>query len=212
MSKIKLNNNKVIITNGKASCECCGCKDNFLITDRNVFEITKQEHDQYKKGGTWNCNLNFQIRESVLSVTPPCNSSGGASKTFSVYQEGCAHGFEFSSNGLITYSGLCFGDREDELFLRTEINIRLRYYNDKYYMKVLCVTLTSSGFLGQIFTTEGSLLDDTGLPPTTNCSIDGNNLTVVRRWIPPWSIGGYSEYTNTSTFTLNATFTPKTTI
>jgi hypothetical protein len=219
MATIKLQNGKVITKDGKVSCECCEtiCNESFLIPDRNVFQITKQEHDQYEKGGTWNCDINFQQRESVS--TPQCSAIGGASRTFSTYQKGCSHAFEFFANGLVTYSGPCFGNRTDVFFLRTGIRIQLRYYNNKYYIKIVCVTSSSSfSVLGSTLVSSiEDLRNDTGYPQN-NYSIDGNNLIVVKRWLPYWApgspTGGYPEggYTNTSSLILSATFTPSPTI
>ena len=199
MATIKLQNGKVILTNGKASCTCCGCNESFSITDQNVFEITKLEHDAYKKGGTWNINGNWSGNELVTSQTPNCTSTGNSSVSHSQNLSGCSHYIDFQTNASTTYTGPCFGDFTVNYSFGTNFTVLLKYENEKFYAKYIITSNVSSSELTS---------SPTGYPATVNFSVDGNALVAFGNWSPGWS--GYPGYQNTSSVTISATFTPDT--
>lgn len=199
MPTIKLQNNKVILKNNKASCECCGCNEAFSITDQNVFEITKSEHDAYKKGGTWNINGNWSGNELVTSETPNCTSTGNNSVSHSQSSSGCYHHISFETNASTTYTGPCFGNITTNYSFGTDFNVLLKYENEKFYAKYIIISNVSSSELTS---------SPTGYPATVNFSVDGNTLVAFGNWSPGWA--SYEGYQNTSSVIISATFTPST--
>lgn len=198
MATIKTQNGKVITKDGKVSCECCGCSGAFSITDQNVFQITKEEHDAYKKGGTWNVFVNWFATELVTSQTPNCTSSANDSGSFTGTAIGCFHFVSGDVNGTTTYTGPCFGDITANYSFGNSVQLLLKFENGNYYAKYIVSSnvsnseLTSSPF---------------GYPQTVNFTVDGNTLVAFGDWQPGWS-AIYSGYQNTSSITLTATFTP----
>ena len=197
MATIKLQNGKVITKDGKVSCECCFCNSDFSITDQNVFEITRQEHDAYKRGGTWNFTGNWTANELVTSETPNCTSYGSSSINNSKSSSGCIYNISFQTSASNTYTGPCFGDITVDYSFGTSFTYLLKYENEKFYAKYILDSNVSSSTL------ESS---PTGYPRTVNFSVDGNNLIAFGNWNPGWS--SYSGYQNTSSITISATFTP----
>jgi hypothetical protein len=199
MATIKLKNNKVILKNNNVSCLCCGCKEEFSITDQNVFEITGLEHDAYKKGGTWNIIGNWIGNELVTSETPNCTGIGNDSASHSQNSSGCSHYISFQTNASTTYTGPCFGDRTEDYLIFTNFTVLLKYENEKFYAKYIIRSNVSSSELTS---------SPTGYPATVNFSVDGNTLVAFGNWDPGWR--GYPGYQNTSSITISATFTPDT--
>jgi hypothetical protein len=199
MATIAIQKGKVVLKDGKVSCECCGCNADFSISDQNVFEITKQEYDAYKKGGTWNISSDWVQFESA---NPNCIATGSGSGSVSELGQGCVHSVNGTANASTTYSGDCFGDFTTDYTFGFGITLELgedfsgeaKKYYAKYYAfsNVSDSSLTSS---------------PRGFPANVNFSIDGNNLIAFGNWFPGWE-NSFSGYTNNSTANLTATFTP----
>jgi hypothetical protein len=133
---IKTQGGKVITKDGKVSCECCGCGG--PTSGQNVFEITKQEYDSYKKGGTWNISSDWVQFESA---NPNCIANGTGSGSVSATQSGCVHAVNGTANATTVYTGTCFGNRTENYTFGFGITLELgevlsgetkRYYA-KYY-------------------------------------------------------------------------------
>lgn len=202
MANIALQGGKVILKDGKASCTCCthsGCNEDFSISDQNVFEITKTEHDAYRNGGTWNVSVNWFETELVTSETPNCTSTGNDSGTFSGTTSGCNHFVFGDINGSATYTGPCFGDFTVNYSFGNSVQVLLKFENGKYYAKYVVYSNVSNSELTS---------SPSGYPQTVNFTVDGNALVAFGDWFPGWMY--YSGYQNTSSITLNATFTPNT--
>jgi hypothetical protein len=198
MATIKLQNGKVITKNGKASCECCYCNNEFDINSQNVFEITKEEHNAYRRGGVWNISGIQTLNELVPSQTPICTSNGSDPISYSINKPAsCSYDINFSTNARQTYAGPCFGNRVQEYSFGTTINISLRYINNKFYVKYIINSNVSSSEL-----TSSSF----GYPAVVNFSVDGNQLIAFGNWDPSWR--SYPSYVNTSSITIEAIFTP----
>lgn len=199
MANIALQDGKVVLNDGKASCTCCGCNENFSISDQNVFEITKAEHDAYRNGGTWNVNVNWIQNELVTSQTPNCTSNGNDSGSFSVTASGCSQTVSGNTNASTTYTGPCFGNRTVNYSFNSGITVLLKNENRKYYAKYIVYSNVSNSNLTS---------SPSGYPPTVNFTVDGNILIAFGNWFPGWT--SYGGYQNTSISTLTATFTPNT--
>jgi hypothetical protein len=196
MATIKLQNGKVITKDGKVSCECCYCNSSFEITDQNVFEITKEEHDKYRLGGTWNFTGNFTASELVTSETPNCTGNTNTQINNSMDASGCQHNVNFSTDASFEYTGPCFGDITIDYSFGTNLLVLLKYENQKFYAKYILNSILSSSEI-------------TSSPfgyPTANFSVDGNNLIAFGNWDPSWR--SYPGYQNTSSITISVTFTP----
>jgi hypothetical protein len=200
MATIKLQNGKVITKDGKVSCECCYCNTEFDINSQNVFEITKEEHDSYRKGGVWNFSGNQSLNELVTSQSPNCTSYGYDIISDSINKPAaCSYYINFLTNARQTYTGPCFGDSVQEYFFLTSFFVYLKYENNKFYVKYVILSNVSSSELTS---------SPTGYPAIVNFSVDGNNLIAFGDWDPSWA--SYSGYQNTSSITISVTFTPNT--
>jgi hypothetical protein len=165
---------------------------------QNVFEITKQEYDAYKKGGTWSVSTNWVQFESA---NPNCIANGTGSGSVSATQSGCAHTVNGKANASTTFSGNCGGNFTTNYTFGFGITLELgevlsgetkRYYANYYaFSNVSDSSLTSSL---------------RGFPANVNFDVDGNNLIAFGNWSPAWN--GLPNYTNNSTATLTATFSP----
>jgi len=197
MATIKTQGGKVITKNGKASCECCGCGG--PTSGQNVFEITKQEYDAYKKGGTWNVSSNWVQFESA---NPNCIANGTGAGSVSATREGCVHTVNGAADASTTYSGDCFGDlTQDYIFgfgITLELGEALLGETKKYYAKYYAFSNVSDSSLTS---------SPSGFPANVNFNVDGNNLIAFGNWFPGWN-DSFQGYTNNSTATLTATFIP----
>ena len=197
MATIALQDEKVILKDGKASCTCCGCRENFSISDQNVFEITKEEHNAYRNGGTWNVSVNWNQNELVTSQSPNCTASSSDSGSFSGIASGCNHFVSGNINAETTYSGPCFGDTTSRYTFGSSVRVLLRFENKKYYAKYIVYSNVSNSVLTS---------SPSGYPPNVNFTVDGNSLMAFGNWNPGWA--SYSGYQNNSSITLTATFSP----
>jgi hypothetical protein len=77
--------------------------------------------------------------------------------------------------------------------------VLLKNENKKFYAKYIITSNVSNSELTS---------SPTGYPATVNFSVDGNNLIAFGFWGPSWT--GYPGYQNTSSMTINVTFTPNT--
>jgi hypothetical protein len=196
MATVKLNSDgKVILKNNKVSCECC-VVCNGPTSGVNVFQITKEEYDNYYKGGTWNVSGTVTIQESTSTGNSSNGTSGGS---FSVQSYGCNFSHYESFKSIVTYieNNGTPGDISYQQSYGISYNLGRSGVNFYIY---LCggvpfnegtVTCNNSGGTGQ-----GT--------PTAN--IDGNNIQLISNWLPGWM--GLPGYSNTSTSNLIATFTP----
>jgi hypothetical protein len=94
MATIKTQGGKVILKNGKVSCECCGggapeCNPNLILNQYNTIQISEEKYIQIYNGGTWSISTNFT--EKVIIVRPgstvTCDSDGSGSGSF--FSSGC---------------------------------------------------------------------------------------------------------------------------
>jgi hypothetical protein len=199
MATIKLQSGKVITKEGKVSCSCCGEVCNGPISGQNVFEITKQEYDAYFSGGTWDVSTTWTQFESA---NPNCLANGTGDGNISLVQTGCIHNVAGTADASTTYSGNCFGDTTVNYTFGFGITLELGVDTSnprKYYAKYYAYSNVSNSSLSS---------SPTGYPATVNFNVDGNNLIAFGDWGPGWS--SYSGYTNNSTATLTASFSPNT--
>jgi hypothetical protein len=198
MATIKLQNGKVITKDGKVSCSCCYCNNEFDINSQNVFEITKEEHNAYRRGGVWNISGIQSLNELVSSQTPICTSNGSDLISYSINKsESCSYDINFSTNAQQTYAGPCSGNYTQEYSFETTVNISLRYINKKFYVKYIMNSNVSSSELTS---------SPFGYPAVVDFSVDGNQLIAFGNWNPSWQ--SYPSYVNTSSITIEAIFTP----
>jgi hypothetical protein len=201
MATIKTQNGKVILKNGKVSCECCGeiCDGEFETTDQNVFQISKEQYNAYASGGIWHVSTTWtQIESADPFEDSTITVSGTGSGSVSLFQEGCIH----NVSG-IAISNITFSEDEESYVVQSEfgfgISLSLKIDNStdntKYYAKYIGFSNVSSSELTE---------SPTGYPPNVNFNIDGNNLIAFGDWYPGFS--SFNNYTNNSTATLNATF------
>ena len=190
-------NGKIITKDGNVSCECCGCGG--PTSGQNVFEITKQEYDAYKKGGTWSVSTNWVQFESA---NPNCIANGTGSGSVSELGQGCVHSVNGTANASTTYSGDCFGDitidYEFGFGITLELGIGYASSTPKYYAAYYAFSNVSDSSLTS---------SPSGFPANVDFDVDGNNLIAFGNWFPQWD-GSFPGYTNNSTATLTATFTP----
>lgn len=205
MATIKTKNGKVLLKNGKASCECCEAICNGPTSGQNVFEITNKEYNAYFSGGTWNVSTIWTQIESAQPIDPDnpnCLSNGSGNGNVSLVQTGCIHNVNGTANATATYSGDCSGNFTDNYTFTFGIalNIGISTSNPKkYYAQYYAYSNVSNSSLSS---------SPSGYPATVNFSVDGNNLIAFGNWFPGWRNPDPNKYTNNSTITLTATFTP----
>jgi hypothetical protein len=195
MATIAIQEGKVVLKDGKVSCECCGCNGP-TETGVNIFQITKEEYDNYYKGGTWNISGNIKVSESAADGRSATSNSSG---NFTVESSGCnfEHYETFDNNVTYQYP-------ESEPFVSTfqqpyGIKYSLGKSEGNYYI-YLC---------GGVSLNEAPVecADEGGTGyGTPTAKIDGNNIQLISTWTPGWS--GEPGYVNTTTSNLIATFTP----
>lgn len=176
---------------------CCACPVEAPPSGENWFEITEGEFFDYLNGGTW--NLNGSVNQSE-STGDGWTSSGSASGSASGHSSGCFHSVSGSFPITITYHDP--GEHTSPFTVNMGLDISLQSYYDSgtdtttYYIVISAyVWVVSSGSGG-----------GTGYPPSGSITVDGNSLTTHGVWSPDWA--GNPGYTNSSSGTLTATFTP----
>lgn len=218
---IKRNGDKVILKDGKVSCNCCGpilCPNIFEITDRNVFEITRQEFLQYYNGGIWTINVDEIREESAVDIreTPPTGNSVEAVAQFEFSftmdpftQFSCQKNFVytgFTTNVTLVGTRFVPGGGSEIIYdypWTTTFNFRITTYQNRYYARYVCGTRIATS------TIDGTILDQ----PTTMIA-DGNNLLSNFGIIDIYSAILYQdgdpvhEYANNSTSVITMTFLP----
>jgi hypothetical protein len=196
MATIKRRGGKISLICGKISCKCICCGP---TSGQNVFEITEEEYDSYYKGGTWNVSTNWVQFESA---NPNCIANGTGAGSKSEFQKGCIHSVNGTANATTTYTGNCFGNRTVEyefgFGITLELGIGCESSTPKYYAKYYAFSNVSNSSLTS---------SPRGFPANVDFDVDGNNLIAFGNWFPGWE-NSYSGYTNNSTATLTATFSP----
>jgi hypothetical protein len=201
---IKTQDGKVITKDGKVSCDCCNCiyteeewQSATASSPANVFEITKEEFDQYYNGGTWQVDTQWIAREVVTSNTPNCVSDSTDSGSINAFAEGCNHFVEGIVSASVTYSGPCSGDFTAYYTFPFYIKLRIGRVGPKLYAHFIALSNVS----------DSDMTSTTAIyPGTVTFTVDGNSLLAFGTWFPGWE--GYSGYSNNSSITLTATFTP----
>jgi hypothetical protein len=220
MATVKLQDGKVVLKDRKVSCECCGGKDcrmSFGVSDKNVFEITKQEYDRYFNGRTWLFEGSFSARSQVnLQSGSQCSKvySGGISEIVNasgIGNTGCRNVAITNSdlNIDIQNSGPCrFTESPTEkasYFPRIRIDLGTLKTNlgKKYYIKY-----DLQGALAR-YEIPPTSPDITRFPANGSYSVDGRQLSYFYYWSdllrgiydrPPQAI-----YTTTATESLRVT-------
>jgi hypothetical protein len=161
MATIKLQNGKVITKDGKVSCECCGgadvdCNESFQITDRNVFQITKEEYNEYVRGGTWSVSLNETQSEIGKRIIPARNASITGSTSYSkqsdqvtINRNGCSQIYFFSHSAQRTFFQTDPANLFSTLVVPNSswgcrLEILLKKENNNYYVKFSTRSSTSA--------------------------------------------------------------------
>ena len=202
MATVKLQNGRVILKDGKVSCSCCNCiyteeewQSVTASSPANVFEITKEEFNQYFKGGSWQVDTNWTQGELVASETPNCVATGTGSGSINEFAEGCNHFVQGIANASTTYSGPCFGDQTVDYTFTFYIKLRLGRVGPKFYAHFIALSNVSDS---DITSTTANY------PSTVNFTVEGNSLLAFGTWFPGWE--SYAGYSNNSAITLTATF------
>ena len=179
------------------SCECCDCLDG-PTEGQNVFEITKEEFRRYFKGGMWEVTTDWVQFESA---NPDCIANGTGGGSVIEEASGCNHIVSGTADGITTFSGECFGNITVNYTFSFGISIELGVdYSaspTKYFVKYAAFSNVSNSDLTS---------SPTGYPANVDFTVDGNPLIAFGNWSPGWA--GFSGYSNDSTATLVATFTP----
>jgi hypothetical protein len=200
MATIKTQNGKVILKNGKVSCECCDSvlTCNGPTSGQNVFEISKEEYIKYSKGGTWNVSTTWAQSESA---DPNCAVSGTGSGSVSATTNGCIHVVNGTANATTVFTGACDGDFTVNYTFGFGITLELGIDNSgetkRYYAKYYAFSNVSDSSLTS---------SPRGFPANVNFIVDGNNLIAFGNWFPGWE--NRTNYTNNSSIQLTATFIP----
>lgn len=232
MAKIKLQNNKVILKSNKASCSCCvSCNEPFNIGGRNVFEITKQKYNQYFNGGTWNIStaINFNYssiyQKNISGIPTTQSATASAQLTFTRIRSGCVHYISVNIPGQyqVNFSSSSYSDSfSGGTSYKLDFVIYLKENNGRYYVKYVANTPFPIGMLIPIFplgTERGFDSEEVyngKYPVQVQATVDGNNLSLYKigreeYWIlrhPPTPSIPWDVWNETSSATLNATFTP----
>jgi hypothetical protein len=204
MATIKTNTNiqgfkNIILRNGKVSCECCPCRG--PTSGYNVFEITKQQYEEYRNGGTWNVSTYWSQYEFVPGDPSNCTAVSIITASTSEQASGCAHSVSAVARGQVTYTGPCSGNitfpNEFAYGISIELGEDSLSMPFKYYVKYSA---------GSNVSDSNPDISPTGFPPNIEFTVDGNNLIGFGYWRPNWSV--FDGYTNDSKVTLTATFTP----
>jgi hypothetical protein len=205
MATIKLQNGKVVLKDGKASCTCCirVCNGSFLITDRNVFEITKSEYNAYINGGTWDIQTTWVHNESYSGYgylgSESATAVGGGSANSSKFSEGCVHSVSGTISTSVLFTIIRLSGTNTftvNSVFSTGMGLSLKVYENKYYARYNAYSVVS----------DSDVYEPNRYPRNVNFTIQGSRLDAYGAWIPGWS--DRPNYTNNSTSTLTATFTP----
>lgn len=201
---VKRNGDRVILKDGRVSCSCCECiyteeewQGVTVSSPANVFEITKEEFNQYFKGGNWQVDTNWTQGELVTSQTPNCVATGTGSGSVNEFAEGCNHFVEGIAAASTTYSGPCSGDIVVDYTFSFFIKLRLGRVGSKFYAHYKALSNVSD---------SDRTSTAANYPSTVTFTVDGNILLAFGIWFPGWE--SYAGYSNNSTSILTATFTP----
>jgi hypothetical protein len=151
-------NGKIITKDGKVSCECCEtiCNESFLITDRNVFQITRQEYNQYVKGGIWSVSLSEAQSEIGKRTIPNRDASISGSVAYStnassvtINKNGCNQQYLFFHQAPRTYVKTDPANSSSTLVVPNadwgcSLQILLKKQNNNYYVKFLTQSAISA--------------------------------------------------------------------
>ena len=191
-----------------AGClSCCGGGCSGPTSGENVFSITKEEYDAYKAGGTWSIDWSLTIAESWTGPdyenggTTTYTTSGSGSGTVTGSGSGCTHTInqdptEFSYSYTDEY-GYTYTNNDGPV----AFSLQLGQSGSNYYAK----------FSGSVWNMSSEEPDggDTTYPPTRTLTADGNSLTTYGLWDPgALNNDAYTGYSNTSSVSFSATFTP----
>lgn len=228
MATVKRKNNKIILKKNKVSCSCCiSCNQPFDIGERNVFEITRQKYNQYFSGGTWNITASLSV-----TVNSTYNNPNGGVTTMSVLaslqetyfriRSGCFHQFslnqQLGQNTTIVIDPSGNTDTNTGIFALIFFRIDLKENNGRYYVKYSTEINCSINIfpLGMRRGFKSTGTSNNPYPSQVQSIIDGNNLSLSKigvepYWIlrvPPTPSIPWTTWNETSSATLNATFTP----
>lgn len=230
MATIKLQDGKVILKDGKVSCSCCeaDCNELFNITDPNVFEITKQKYDQYFSGGTWQLSISLNVNQSASytgNQALPATQIGSAllQTTLSRVRSGCRHLITINQNlgqyqVTINYSSGNTFTSSGAMPTTATFEIKLKKIGNKYYVKyITSISIdTNLSFISGLRRGFDVLNKTEKYPTQIQSIVDGNNITIYRMGVEPFFILRlpptpsipWTSWNETSSATLNATFTP----
>lgn len=153
-----------------------------------VVEITGAQFAQYVNGGTWDVSVTENFSEAYPGSTASGTGSGSEAAAYS----GCSGSVDTVSSSSIHYNE--GGSEYDNTFDNDyDLDISVGFSGGRYYLGI-----SLSGF----FTTTGP---GTGWGSGTMI-VDGHSVPIFSEWSPAWS--GFSGYTNSSTFSIVANFTP----
>jgi hypothetical protein len=152
MAAIALQDGKVVLKDGKVSCSCCDeCDENFLITDQNVFEITKAEYDGYRNGGNWSIESSWNQYENYSEDFGSATAVGSGYGIVSGFASGCYHSGFGTMETSTTYS---FTPEEGDPYSFTQegqaqfgISLSLKKYDGKYYARYTAFSVVSSSIV-----------------------------------------------------------------
>jgi hypothetical protein len=172
----------------------CGCCEpcNGPTSGQNVFEISKEKYYAYLRGGTWTLTSAFSETESAADGR---SSNGGGSISGSGDTNGCSGYVSAQGTATVTYPP--GGPSEYTISCSISYSLSHDVENDLYFVKL-------SGTAHEA--TSEAESSQCGYPTSVSITVDGENLPAFGTWCPGWQ--GSDGYTNTSSSTLTATYTP----
>jgi hypothetical protein len=213
-------NRRIILQNGKISCDCC-CPDFFCKRtdiDLNIFEITREEYKNYYNGGTWRIEANIIL--DYTTFYPDSDpfylyekTTGNSYSIYEQYASGCQHNIDGLGSGPYTVttevatnegSGFIYLENGGGSFLQ----INIKKINNKYYANYLSliefVRSTSFGCSPAVPNQNTNPLLGT-YPVDRSVIVDGNNIATYGFLLP--AVSGF-RFEESTKIEMVATFTP----
>lgn len=174
------------------SCACCDC--NGPTSGQNVFQITKEEYEAYLRGGTWYLSSSWSQYEALDNQTSYGNGIASGSGT----TRGCSGAVSVEGTANVTYTdnGQISNSFDYSISCGVSYSLGRDFENDIYFVQL-------SGTAHEA--DSNAEWSPCGYPASVTITVNGNNLIAFGTWCPGWAGDGY---TNNSTSTLTATYTP----
>jgi hypothetical protein len=180
MATIALQNGKVILKDGKASCTCCdSCT--YKESDTHVFEITKEEYDSYIQGGNWVINYSYYIPDGPTGENNRTSFIVGGLNTtiFLAGKENSISEIGFGS----WYGWNGFQDYYFNVGCRFAFSYKVCIIKGKYYINFIASGGTFGGIDNLWISYEPPpYFPDPNPPLPMNFVIDGNPLYSNYTW------------------------------